>query len=476
MARKKIKPIVRVKFDQVGAKGVSLGKLEDGKVVMASGVVPGDVADVRLLKNKKRYAEGVVTEMIEYSSLRINPKCTHFEACGGCTWQNLAYSDQLQFKQREVMDSMTRLGHVTFQESRAILPSPEIFYYRNKLEFSFGTFPWLTREQIDSGVDFGPTALGFHAPGRWDKVLDIERCWLQHDFSNTLRNRAKSLAIQHQLEFHNPREKTGDIRQMMIRSASNDQWLVAFQFGNWNANVQEFMSDFSAEFPTITSLQYTINTKLNDSWYDLDLIVYRGEDHIVENLPLLPPNERELTFKIGVKSFFQTNPAQAVHLYHTALSVANLNAEQTVYDLYSGTGTIAQLIAPLVKRVVGIESVPEAVDAAINSAKQNHIANAFFEVGDMAKIFNSSFFERHEKPDVVVTDPPRSGMHPAVTAALLELAPETIVYISCNPATQARDLGILQEKYEMVVMQPVDMFPHTHHVENIALLKRKPTS
>jgi len=473
MGRKKTKPVVHVTFDGVGAKGIALGKLEDGKVVMASGVVPGDEAEVRLLKNKKRYAEGVVLNITKYSDLRIPAPCQHFEWCGGCKWQNLPYAEQLRFKEREVLDSMSRLGHVDVEESRPILPSPEIFHYRNKLEYSFGTFHWLTRDQIDSGVDFGETALGFHAPGRWDKILDIQQCQLQDDFSNTLRNRAKSIALEHQLEFHNPREKTGDIRQMMIRNASNNQWLVAFQLGNWNDRTKAFLADFSAAFPELTSLQYAINTKLNDSWYDLETIVYSGTDHLVETLPLLPPNDRVLSFKIGVKSFFQTNPAQAINLYHQALQLAEFRPTDTVYDLYSGTGTIAQLIAPMVHRVVGVESVPEAVDAAKSSAQFNRIENAFFEVGDMAKVFNQDFFNRHGRPDVVVTDPPRSGMHPAVTQALMELSPQKIVYISCNPATQARDLGILQEKYRVAVVQPVDMFPHTHHVENIALLIHK---
>lgn len=473
MARKKKKPEYEgIHLTDPASRGKSKGILPDGKVVLVSDAIPGDVVNIRIQKSKKNYAEGVITQLVEPSPIRIEPKCQHFEQCGGCKWQHLPYEKQLEYKQREVIDNLGKLGHVKADRELPILGSEGIYHYRNKLEFSFSNRRWMTREEIETSGDIqNRNALGFHAPGRWDKVIEVTNCLLQPEPSNAMRNAVREIGDEMNLPYFDPYEKTGFFRQMMVRNTSLNQWLVAFQFaGDQTDQIEPFLTAFADRFPEITSLQYCINTKANDSWYDLDLSVFRGSDHIVERMPLDEKGEKFLHFKIGVKSFYQTNPAQAVELYRAARQMADLKGDEIVYDLYSGTGTIAQFIAHQAGKVVGVESVEEAVLAARANALENDVHNAEFAVGDMAHIFKSKFIDQHGKPDVVITDPPRAGMHPKVVAQLIEAAPEKIVYVSCNPATQARDLELLSERYNVDAIQPVDMFPHTHHVENIALL------
>lgn len=470
MARKKTEKIVfeNISVLDAGAKGVSVAKAPDGKVIFIPNVVPGDVVNVQTVKKRKAYYEGRALEILKPSAFRTTPVCEHFGACGGCKWQNMLYSQQLIFKQQEVFNHLKRIGKIALPEFEPILGSKEQFYYRNKMEFSFSNARWLTPEEIESGEELGKeNALGFHIPRMWDKILDIKKCWLQQDPSNAIRNEIREFANAHQMEFFNPREAAGFLRTLMIRTASTGEIMVLIQFFKEDETQRIALLDFiKNRFPEITSLQYVINEKLNDTIYDQEVICYHGRDFIYEEM-------EGLQFRVNAKSFYQTNSAQAYELYQITRDFAGLSGEELVYDLYTGTGTIAQFVSRRAKKVIGVEAVPEAIaDAKIN-AEHNNITNCSFFVGDMKNVFNDEFIQTHGQPDVIITDPPRDGMHKDVVAQILKIAPEKVVYVSCNSATQARDLALLDEKYKVTRVRPVDMFPQTHHVENVVLLELK---
>ncbi|MCR9264452.1 MAG: 23S rRNA (uracil(1939)-C(5))-methyltransferase RlmD [Flavobacteriaceae bacterium] len=463
----------RQTFEQVevvdaGAKGKTVGKAPDGRVIFLSNAVPGDVVDVMTTKKRKAYFEGVATHFHTLSNKRTTPQCQHFGVCGGCKWQHMGYEHQLHFKQKEVENNLKRIGHLELPEISPILGSEKQYFYRNKMEFSFSNSRWLTQEEIDSNTDFEHrNALGFHIPGMWDKILDIEKCHLQEDPSNAIRLEVKHFAIAHDMAFFNPRKQEGLLRTMMIRTASTGEIMVLFQFFEDDLEQRELLlNHIQQKFPEITALLYVINSKQNDTIYDQEVICFAGRDHIFEEM-------EGLQFKINAKSFYQTNSEQAYELYKVTRDFANLSGNELIYDLYTGTGTIAQFVAKQAKKVIGVESVPEAIADAKANAAHNQISNVEFFVGDMKNVFNSEFIAQHGHPDVIITDPPRDGMHKLVVEQLLQVAPKKIVYVSCNSATQARDLELMKEKYELVQVQPVDMFPQTHHVENVVLLEKR---
>lgn len=453
-----------------GAKGKTVAKAPDGRVIFISNAVPGDIVDIETTKKRKAYFEGIATRFHKKSEKRTLPICEHFGNCGGCKWQHMQYEHQLFYKQKEVENNLMRLGGLELPEPRPILGSRKQYFYRNKMEFSFSDSRWLTLEEIKSDQPIGDkNALGFHIPGMWDKILDIKKCHLQEDPSNAIRLEVKSFAEANQLTFFNLRGQSGLLRTIMIRTASTGEIMVIIQFYEDLQQERELLLEhLKTKFPEITSLQYIINQKQNDSIYDQEVVCYHGRDHIFEEM-------EGLRFKINAKSFYQTNSEQAYELYKIVRDFAGLTGNETVYDLYTGTGTIAQFVAKKAKKVVGIESVPEAIEDAKNNATQNKITNTVFAVGDMKNVFTDEFINLHGTPDVIITDPPRVGMHKLVVEQLLKVAPDKIVYVSCNSATQARDLGMMKEKYNIIESQAVDMFPQTHHVENVVLLtKRKP--
>ena len=451
-----------------GAKGKAIAKAPDGKVIFLSNAVPGDIVDVLTLKKRKAYYEGKVTTIKKLSNKRTEPICEHFEVCGGCKWQHMKYEDQLFYKEKEVVNNLTRIGHLTLPQVTPILGSKKQYFYRNKMEFSFSDSRWLTYEEINSDKEIdNKHALGFHIAGMWDKILDINKCHLQEDPSNDIRNSVKQFAIDNDLSFYSPKEKKGLLRTLMIRTSSTGEIMVVIQFLSDDKLKRELLlNHLKNKFPKITSLQYIINEKANDTIYDQDIILFNGRDHIFEEM-------EGLRFKINAKSFYQTNSEQAYELYKITRDFASLTGKELVYDLYTGTGTIAQFIAKKAKKVVGIESVPEAISDAKENAKLNHIDNVRFFVGDMAKIFTDQFIQKNGTPDVIITDPPRDGMHRNVVEQLLKISPKRIVYVSCNSATQARDLSLLSSSYNIVKTQAVDMFPQTHHIENVVLLELK---
>ena len=468
MSRRNTKQIFKnVEVIDTAAKGKSVGKAPDGRVIFLSNAVPGDVVDVQTLKKRSAYYEGKAIAFHSYSDKRTQPKCEHFGTCGGCKWQDMDYKYQLIYKQNEVVNNLKRIGHLELPEISPILGSKKQYFYRNKMEFSFSDSRWLTFEEINSSEDLGnKNALGFHIPGMWDKILDIKKCWLQEDPSNEIRNVIKSYAIENHLEFFNTKNQTGFLRTMMIRTASTGNIMVVIQFFKEDKKKRQLLLDYIAEtFPQITSLQYIINEKANDTIYDQEVICYKGEDHIFEDM-------EGLKFKINAKSFYQTNSEQAYELYKVTRDFAGLTGNELVYDLYTGTGTIAQFVAQKAKKVIGIESVPDAISAAKENAQLNNIANVNFYVGDMKNVFNDAFIKQHGHPDVIITDPPRDGMHKDVVQQILNIAPEKVVYVSCNSATQARDLALMKDHYKITKVQPVDMFPQTFHVENVVLLER----
>lgn len=466
--RNKKQVFTNVEVIDAGAKGKTIAKAPDGKVIFLPNAVPGDVVDVQTFKKRKAYYEGKATVFHKLSEKRTQPVCEHFGTCGGCKWQDMDYKYQLFYKEKEVINNLTRLGHIELPETTPILGSEKQYFYRNKMEFSFSDSRWLTLEEIQSDKDLGDkNALGFHIPGMWDKILDINKCHLQADPSNTIRNAVKQFGIENGLEFFNTRNQTGLLRTMMIRAATTGDIMVLIQFFKDDKSKRELLLDFIAEeFPQITSLQYVINEKANDTIYDQDVICYKGEDHIFEDM-------EGLRFKINAKSFYQTNSDQAYELYKITRDFADLTGNELVYDLYTGTGTIAQFVSKLAKKVVGVEAVPDAIIAAKENAQRNNITNCEFYVGDMKNVFNQDFIESHGKPDVIITDPPRDGMHKDVVNQILNISPEKIVYVSCNSATQARDLALMNHMYKVTKVQPVDMFPQTHHVENVVLLERR---
>jgi 23S rRNA (uracil1939-C5)-methyltransferase len=434
-------------------------------VVFVPGLVPGDIADVQINRKKKNFMEGFVVNLRKPSEVRVDPVCKHFGVCGGCKWQQLPYEKQLFYKQKQVEDNLQRIGKVELPEINTIAGSKEQYEYRNKLEYTFSATRWLSEEEIQSGVEINDRrALGFHIPGKFDRVIDIEKCHLQLDLSNRIRNSVKEFTLRNDYTYYHQRNNEGFMRNLIVRNTSLDEWMVVVVFHlNEDKMIADLMEQLKSGFPEITSLMYVINPKVNDTIHDLDVELYSGRDHIFEQLD-------GLKFKIGPKSFFQTNSKQAQELYRITREFADLNGDEVVYDLYTGTGTIANYLAKNCKKVVGIENVEAAIaDARVNS-EINSISNTSFYTGDMKDVLNETFFKEKGHPDVIVTDPPRAGMHADVVNVILGAQAKRIVYVSCNPATQARDINLLSEKYKVTKIQPVDMFPHTQHVENVVRL------
>ena len=469
--KKKPLPILEgVTITDVAAEGKSLARVND-MVVFVPFAVPGDVVDLQVRKKKHHYCEAEVVRFIKYSERRAEPVCQHFGICGGCKWQNLPYEDQLKAKQKQVHDQLTRIGKVELPDFRPILGSEKIYEYRNKLEFSCSNKRWLTKEEVNSGVQLDhKNAIGFHITGAFDKIYPIEKCWLMDDLCNQIRNEIRDYALNNGISFFDVREQTGLLRHIMIRNSSTGEWMVLVQFkfqeqGD-EQRAHDLLQHIGDRFPQITSLLYVNNQKCNDTFSDQTVEVFKGKDHITEMMD-------KLQFKVAAKSFYQTNTQQAFHLYEVARQLAQLTGKELVYDLYTGTGTIANFVARHAQQVIGIEYVEDAIADAKANSKCNGIENTLFYAGDMKDILTDEFVEQHGKPDVIITDPPRAGMHPDVIQTILRAAPKRIVYVSCNPATQARDLEVLNEQYRVEAVQPVDMFPHTPHVENVVLLEQR---
>ena len=473
MARKK-KPLPlleNILITDIAAEGKALAKV-DGLAVFVPYVVPGDVVDIQLRRKKHSYAEGEAVKFHQLSDRRAQPFCKHYGVCGGCKWQVLPYAEQIRYKQKQVMDHLQRIGKVDLPECRPILGSRQDREYRNKLEFGFSNKKWLTLEQVKSDEKFDQmNALGFHIPGAFDKILDIDECFLMQDINNRIRNGLRAFVLERGFDFYDLRGNRGLLRNIMLRTASTGEVMLLVQFcitsDSEREQALEVMDFLHREFPEITALLYVNNTKCNDTIGDLDVITYAGTDFIYEQM-------EGLRFKVGPKSFYQTNSEQAYELYKVTRDFAGLTGNELVYDLYTGTGTIANFVAQKARFVVGIEYVPEAIaDAKVNAALNGLDKKTLFYAGDMKDILTDAFIDEHGRPDVIITDPPRAGMHADVVGVIVNAAPKRIVYVSCNPATQARDLQLLDAKYRVVAVQPVDMFPQTHHVENVVLLELK---
>ena len=452
-------------IESVAAEGKAIAHTPEGQVMFVGFAVPGDVVDVRLVRKKKAWLEGTIIKIVKPSEQRLEPFCEHFTVCGGCRWQPLPYQIQLAAKQRQVYDQLTRIGHLEVPEFRPIIGSDKTRYYRNKLEFSASDKRWMTREEIESGMPFEP-GLGFHVGKFFDRVLDITFCHLQPEPANAIRLFIKNWCLEHEVSFYNIRENHGQLRNMFVRTTDAGAVMLIVCFGEDFPERAPLLDAVAKEFPQISSLYYVINGKKNDTIGDLPCILHSGEPAIYEEM-------EGLRFKIGPKSFYQTNTGQAYKLYQVAREFAALTGSETVYDLYTGTGTIAQFVSRGARRVIGIEYVPEAIEDAKVNAAGNGISNCEFYAGDMKDVLNADFIAEHGRPDVVIVDPPRAGMHPGVVKTILEAAPQRIVYVSCNPATQARDMEMMSEDYEITAVQPVDMFPHTFHVENVCRLDRR---
>lgn len=473
MARNKKKnmPLLEhIAITACAAEGKALARVDD-KVVFVPYVVPGDVVDLQVKRKKNAYMEAAAVKFHEYSPLRTEPVCRHYGVCGGCKWQCLQYSEQLKAKQQQVYDNLTRIGKVELPEFMPILGSRNIYHYRNKLEFGFSNKRWLTDEEVKQDVKYDVMdAVGFHITGAFDKILDITECYLMDDINNQIRNDIRQYALAHGLEFYDLRQNKGLLRSLMIRTSNTDELMLLVQFRIDTPEEQQqadaLMAHLSETFPQITSLLYVDNHKANDTFGDQEVHIVKGKDYIYEQM-------EDLRFKVGPKSFYQTNTEQAYELYKVARTFAGLMGEELVYDLYTGTGTIANFVAKQARQVIGIEYVPEAIEDAKVNSQINDIGNTLFFAGDMKDILNKDFIEVHGRPDVIITDPPRAGMHQDVIDTILFAAPRRIVYVSCNPATQARDLQLLDADYQVVRVQPVDMFPHTQHVENVVLLERR---
>jgi 23S rRNA (uracil1939-C5)-methyltransferase len=468
VGRKKELPFLeKVLITDIGAEGNALARV-DNLVVFVPMLIPGDIVDIKVIRKRKKYLEGRVVKFHQYSPDRIEPRCIHFGICGGCKWQHLPYNLQLKYKEKQVRDNLIRIGKIDIPEINPIIGSSVIFLYRNKLEYTFSDKRWLTKEEVASGAMFEKEdALGFHIPGLFDKVLDIEECHLQPDPSNSIRNTVRQYSRENNLQFFNLREQKGFLRNIIIRNSLDGKVMVIVVFFHDDIEKRNGLLDFLAsEFPQVNSLMYVINSKKNDSLNDQEPILYKGEDHLVEEMD-------GLKFRIGPKSFYQTNTRQALELYHTVRDFAELTGKEIVYDLYSGTGTIANYISALAGKVIGIEYVDEAVKDAIINSEINGISNTHFFAGDMKYVLSEAFFASNGKPDVIITDPPRAGMHADVIKIIANAGPDRIVYVSCNPSTQSRDIQLLSDDYHVERVQPVDMFPHTHHVENVVLLKRR---
>ena len=472
MARKKkeLPLLEKITITDVAAEGKALAKVND-LVVFVPYVVPGDVVDLQVKRKKHHYAEAVAVHFHEYSPVRAVPFCQHYGVCGGCKWQCLPYDEQIRYKQKQVTDNLTRIGKIELPEISPILGSAKTEFYRNKLEFTFSNKRWLTEEEVKQDVKYDQmNAVGFHIPGAFDKVLAIEKCWLQDDISNQIRNAIRDYAYEHDYSFFNLRTQEGMLRNLMIRTSSTGELMVLLQCKIVEAaeldRMKELLAFVANRFPQITSLLYVVNNKCNDTINDLDVVVFKGNDHIFEEM-------EGLRFKIGPKSFYQTNSEQAYNLYKVARDFAGLTGNELVYDLYTGTGTIANFVSRQARKVIGIEYVPEAIEDAKVNSSINGIDNTLFYAGDMKDILTQDFINEHGRPDVIITDPPRAGMHNDVIDTILFAEPQRIVYVSCNPATQARDLQLLDAKYRVMAVQPVDMFPHTHHVENVVRLEKR---
>lgn len=469
MARKnKQLPVIEnIEITDVAAEGKAIAK-KDNMVIFTQYVVPGDVVDLQITRKKNSYMEGRVVKIHKYSDKRCEAICKHYGVCGGCKWQILPYEEQLRHKQDQIINNLTRIGKVELPEIMPILGSEKTLYYRNKLEFTFSNKKWLTEEAIQSGEKFdNMNALGFHIPGMFDKVLDIEECFLQENISNEIRNEIRDFALQNEMPFYDIRNREGLLRNIIIRTASTGEiMLIVVFFKDEQESREKLLGHIAEKFPKITALLYIINEKCNDTITDQETIVFKGRDYIFEEM-------EGLKFKIGSKSFYQTNSKQAYELYKIARNFAGLTGNELVYDLYTGTGTIACFVSKMAKKVIGIEYVPEAIEDAKINAETNNIDNTLFYAGDMKDILTYDFIQQHGRPDTIITDPPRDGMHPDVVETILRAEPKKIVYVSCNPATQARDLNLLDKKYKVEAVQPVDMFPHTQHVENVVLLIKK---
>ena len=469
--KKKVLPLLEgVTITDVAAEGKALARVDD-MVIFVPFAVPGDVVDLQVKKKKHSYCEAEVVRFIEYSKVRVTPFCQHFGVCGGCKWQNLPYEEQLKAKQQQVENQLRRIGKIALPECNPILGSVKTKEYRNKLEFGCSNKRWLTKEEVASGAAFdNMNAIGFHITGAFDKILPIEECRLMDGMNNDIRNEIRDYALAHNIEFFDLREQRGLLRDIIIRHSNSGEWMVIVQFHYEQQEDEQrakgLLEHLAQRFPQISSLLYVDNQKCNDTIGDLEVMVYKGNDHIFLHM-------EDLKFKVGPKSFYQTNTEQAYHLYSVARRMAGLSGKELVYDLYTGTGTIANFVAKEAKKVIGIEYVPEAIeDAKVNSAI-NGIDNTLFFAGDMKDILNDEFIAEHGRPDVIITDPPRAGMHNDVIDTILRAHPQTIVYVSCNPATQARDLSLLDKDFQVVEVQPVDMFPHTPHVENVVKLTLK---
>jgi 23S rRNA (uracil1939-C5)-methyltransferase len=458
-----------VEIIDAASEGVAIARI-DGKVLFVKNAVPGDIANVQVIKKRSAFLEGIAKEIITYSEKRAEPFCTHFGVCGGCKWQNMKYEHQLFYKQKQVADNLERIGKIDVSDILPIIPSKHTQYYRNKLEYTFSDRRWLTNEDMLQDDEYrNMNALGFHIPGFFDKVLDIEKCFLQPEPSNAIRLKVKKYCIENGLTFFNLKQQHGLLRNLIIRNTSTNELMVIFSFYEESDKIHSLLDHIIKAFPEITSLMYVINGKKNDVISDLEIQCYKGNSFIYEEM-------EGMKFKVGPVSFFQTNTEQAYELYKTARTFAGLSGDELVYDLYTGTGTIANFIASKTKKVIGIEYIESAVDDAKENAKTNQIENTFFYAGDLAEVLNDDFIALHGKPDVIITDPPRAGMHKNVVTQILKIAPEKIVYISCNPATQARDIEMIRSNYSVTKIQPVDMFPHTHHVENIVLMEKHPVN
>ena len=468
MARKRIDLLLEdITIEAVAAEGKAIAHSPDGQVVFVPFAVPGDIVDIRVIKKKKNYLEGIIAEIKKPSADRQEPFCKHFGVCGGCKWQPLPYSLQLEAKRRQVYDQLVRIGHLDVPEILPTLPSERTRFYRNKLEFTASDRRWILPDEDPDGLtDAQRCGLGFHVGKFFDKVLDLEQCYLQPEPSNGIRLFVKQYALEHGIPFYNIRENHGVLRTVFVRTSESGATMVIVCLAEDFDGRKAFLDAIADAFPQITSLYYIINAKLNDSISDQTCILYKGDDAIYEEM-------EGLRFKIGPKSFYQTNTQQAFKLYKVAREYAGLQGNEVVYDLYTGTGTIAQFVSRMASKVIGIEYVPEAIEDARINAKANGIDNCNFFAGDMKDVLTPDFISRHGRPDVMIVDPPRAGMHPDVVRVILDAAPQRIVYVSCNPASQARDLAMMAEKYEIAAVQPVDMFPHTQHVENVCKLIRK---
>ncbi|MFI3319013.1 MAG: 23S rRNA (uracil(1939)-C(5))-methyltransferase RlmD [Rikenellaceae bacterium] len=465
--RAKYPLIEGLEITTLAAEGKAMGRYND-IVVFVPMTVPGDVVDVQIRSKRRRFMEGTVVNYVKRSEIRQEPFCEHFGVCGGCKWQNLPYQEQLRFKREQVRDQLARIGHLTLPEINPCLGSERQQFYRNKLEFTFTPKRWMTYEEIASKEEItAAPALGFHIPGMFDKVLDIKKCYLQGEPSNALRDEIRRFCIENGYSFHDPRAHTGLMRNIIIRTASTGEIMLIVVFHEADMErIEALLDNIYAKFPEITSLMYVVNEKLNDSIADQEPILYRGVDHIMERM-------EGLSFKIGAKSFYQTNSEQAYELYKITREAADLKPEETLYDLYTGTGTIANFCASRCKRVVGVEYVPEAIEDAKHNSRINNIDNTSFYAGDMKRVMSDSFVAENGHPDVIILDPPRAGVDEPVIEVILRAAPNRVVYVSCNPATQARDLALFERDYAIEYVQPVDMFPHTHHVENVVKLVRR---